>query len=94
MITIVGKTECGKYCVSGLFHLQTSIGLPLDIIVEELKSHDLVPAWDRYVWEALDGGWFGDTIYKTLIQQDLDIPYIKMTMLQVLQQYKYPDEEN
>ena len=91
-MNVVGQTKCGKQVVDGVFFLQTSIGLPLDIIVEELKSRNMVPAWDRYVVDALNGDWFGDTIYKSMIQQGLDEDMVKIVMTRVLQEYKYPDE--
>ena len=90
-MNIIGKTDNGVSVVDGVFFLQTSVGLPLGIIVEELKDHNCIPAWDQYIIDALDGGWFGPTIYATLIQQGLPIREIQRTMVAILADYQYDD---
>jgi hypothetical protein len=90
-MNVVGNTEDGRSIVDGVFFLQTSIGLPLDIIVEELRDKNCVPVWDVYIIDALDGGWFGPTIFNALMQQDLPEDTVKQMMVKILNEYEYDD---
>jgi hypothetical protein len=54
---VVGKTIDGKNVVDGVFFMKDSEGLPLDLIIEELKSKNIVPCWVSYAKDALKAGW-------------------------------------
>ena len=48
----VGTTTDNRIVVDGVFRLMDTVGLPLDIIVQELKDRNLVPAWDEFILDA------------------------------------------
>ena len=48
----VGTTTDNRIVVDGVFRLMDTVGLPLDIIVQELKGRNLVPAWDEFILDA------------------------------------------
>ena len=58
----VGTTTDNRIVVDGVFRLMDTVGLPLDIIVQELKDRNLVPAWDEFILDAKNAGWKGKTI--------------------------------
>lgn len=62
-LTIVGKTVDGKFVVQGLFPLMSSIlGLPLDILLEDLKNNNMVVDWIEFYESSKKHGWKDKTI--------------------------------
>lgn len=53
---IVGVTPDNKYVIDGVYKYVGTIGLPLDIVLEELKDHDLVVSWPHYCMDGLKEG--------------------------------------
>ena len=45
----VCTTTDNRIVVDGVFRIMDTVGLPLDIIVQELKDRNLVPAWDSEI---------------------------------------------
>lgn len=54
---IVGNTTNGQLVVSGVFELVDTYGVPLEVVLSELKHKGLVPAWDVFMLEAAKAGW-------------------------------------
>ena len=53
---ISGKTEDKKLVISGLFTYYETNGIPLDIILEYLRSKELVPDWNDLLLSAIKAG--------------------------------------
>ena len=70
----VGVTESGAIVVGGVFKLMDTIGLPLDIIVQELKQRNIIPAWDHFILDAKAAGWKQKTIIRKMVEIDVEIP--------------------
>lgn len=58
----MGETTDGKTVVAGVFTLMSTHGLPLEFILEELKSRGLVTDWVDFVVKARADGWKDRTI--------------------------------
>jgi hypothetical protein len=64
-LNIAGKTNDGKIVVSGVFPIYSSIGLPLQDILEILHQSNMVPDWQDFYDQAIEEGWKSDrTILK------------------------------
>lgn len=72
----VGITTDGKKVVSGVFKTMDTIGLPLDIICQELKSKGMIPAWDLFLIDAENAGWKKSTALRKLKEIDVKVPEI------------------
>lgn len=73
MLEIAGYTTDGKIVVKGIFHFFETTGLPLDIIVDQLSSRDLVPSWHDYVLEAIAAGIPPERVKSRLEEVILDV---------------------
>lgn len=56
-ITQVGVTPEDKKAIDGVFRMFDTIGLPLDIILDQLHERDLVVSWKHFFRDALKAGW-------------------------------------
>lgn len=59
---IIGKSTGGKFVVKGIFCFYDTIGLPLDILFEQLDGCGFIPSWIDFYNEALSNGWKHKTI--------------------------------
>ncbi len=64
----VGTTDTGVGVISHVFKMYDTFGLPLSVVIDHLKSKNLVPAWDMFIKDALDAGWKAKKI-TTCIQE-------------------------
>lgn len=58
---IVGKTATGIEIVSNILHFVHSQGIPLDIVLDGLKSHNMMPCWQSLQKESMLAGWTNNT---------------------------------
>ena len=57
-LSVVGKTEDGSLIVSGVFELMSSVlGLPLEYILEILKSNNMLVSWTHFYQDSLKHCW-------------------------------------
>jgi alanyl-tRNA synthetase len=56
MFKIVGETTDGKIVVSGLFRLFETEGIPLDMIFEYCRQHNMMPSWIDFYQECRSAG--------------------------------------
>lgn len=75
----VGITKDGVHVVDGVFRLMDTIGLPLDIICQELKDRNLMPAWDYFILDAKNAGWKRKTILRKLAECDVTLPEVLLS---------------
>ena len=54
---ITGQTEDGQLTVGGCFKLLDTHGVPISLVVQELKSQDLVMDWVDFCVGALKAEW-------------------------------------
>lgn len=62
MIRVVGETMNGKPVVDGVYRFYETHGVPLDVVLEELKSRGVVPCWVSMYREAVAAGMKHDRI--------------------------------
>ncbi len=77
----VGTTPTGKRAVSGVFELQTSVGVPLDLIQVELRERGCVVAWDAYAAAARSNGWTMRTTYTHMCGAGLPVERVRALLL-------------
>jgi len=56
----------------GVFKLCDTVGLPLEIIILELRDRNLVVAWDEFITDARTHGWTDKTIRKKILGANHD----------------------
>ncbi len=56
-LAVSGKTADGKTVVSGVFPIYSSIGLPLQDIVDTLNQNDMLVDWQDFYHRAIKEGW-------------------------------------
>ena len=61
MLVITGQTADGVLVVDA-FKLVDTIGLPLDIVLDELRGRRMMPDWVKYYEDSLAGGQAPDRI--------------------------------
>lgn len=66
LLSVVGKTEDEKVVVAGVYRTYETEGLPLDVILDSLRSRGAVPDWEAFVREAEDAGMGRDRILSML----------------------------
>lgn len=59
---MVGKTTEGQQVVLGVFDITTSIGLPLEIILEELQKRNMIVDWIDFYESGIRNHWKLKTI--------------------------------
>ena len=55
-LKISGKTEDGKLVVQGVFQITSSIGLPLEIILDTLTKQNMIIDWVDFIKTSLEKG--------------------------------------
>jgi hypothetical protein len=65
-MNIVGKTEDGRYVMSGIFHLYATRGLPLSILFMGLYDNNMIPSPIHFYEDAIGNGWNHKTIFNKL----------------------------
>jgi alanyl-tRNA synthetase len=73
MFTIVGRTEGGVDVVSGVYRFYETHGLPLDVVLETLKSREAMPCWTAFYQEATAAGMKHKRILSKLEESISDI---------------------
>jgi hypothetical protein len=66
-------TEDGKKVLSGGFKLINEAGIPIEMLLDVLKSHGYVLNWEDFVTEALLADWRIKSIISKLEEATLDI---------------------
>ncbi len=61
MLVITGQTADGILIVDAFKMVDTS-GLPLDVVIDELRGRRMMPDWIRYYEDSLAGGQAPDRI--------------------------------
>ena len=56
LIQIVGKTTEDQLVLSGLYKYFETTGLPLDIILDQVKTKNMVPSWKHLYNEMIQAG--------------------------------------
>lgn len=72
MIKIVGRTTDGKDVVAGVYRFFETVGLPLDIVFDELRNRNAIPSWLHFYSEAQAAGLSHDRIISKLEEAVLD----------------------
>jgi alanyl-tRNA synthetase len=89
-LKIVGLTQDNKTVVNGskIFKIMESVGLPLDIILYELKNNDLIVDWIDFYETALKSNWTIKTLFDRLEPALSDV-YDKDMSEGILKRLKY-----
>jgi hypothetical protein len=69
----VGVTPDGEVVVEGVFHLYDTVGLPLSVVVSELRRRGLVMSVPHFITEAQQAGWKERTIRSRLTEAFEDV---------------------
>ena len=70
----VGKTEDGKFSiVKGVYTLFETTGLPLDVMLENLKNKNIIPDWIEFYREARLAGISHDRVISRLEEALIDV---------------------
>ena len=56
-LAVSGKTEDGRTVVRGVFPIYSSVGLPLQDIVETLNDNKMLVDWQDFYLQAMKEGW-------------------------------------
>ena len=62
-LAVSGKTDDGKMVVSGVFPIYSSVGLPLQDIVEILNTNKMLVDWQDFYHQAIKEGWKSDRTF-------------------------------
>lgn len=69
----VGQTPEGLVVVSGVFPLVDTHGIPLDTVVEVLKSRSYIPDWLDFFDQAVRAGWKPSRVITRLAEAVRDV---------------------
>jgi len=72
-IDIIGETTDDKIVVKGLFKMYDTLGLPLEVMFDELQAKGIVPSWIDFYNEAKEAGWKHKTIISRLSESIFDV---------------------
>lgn len=61
-LKISGKTIDGKPVVQGVFHVTSTHGIPLEVILDILTKRGMVIDWEDFIKNSLSNGGNPDTI--------------------------------
>jgi alanyl-tRNA synthetase len=67
-----GITTDNKICVSNVYRFYETEGLPLEVIFDLLKNHNMIPDWIEFVKEASAAGMTKRSILSKLEEAILD----------------------
>lgn len=67
-LKLVGKTRDGRLVVQGVFAFFETYGLPLDIILDRLRSNNIVPDWAHMYDSMVGAGWHPERTLRRLQQ--------------------------
>ena len=56
-LKVTGKTEDGKLVIGGVFKLNDTYGLPLEITLDKLNEKNMLPDWIEFWQSAMKAGW-------------------------------------
>lgn len=73
--SICGKTEDGKIIIGGAFKFIDTHGLPLAVIMDQLRSSDMGFCVMCFIRDAEKAGWRPDKIKSTLVEGFMDMPH-------------------
>jgi alanyl-tRNA synthetase len=68
---VVGNTTDGQLVIGDVFYLYNTYGIPLEIILEEMKKRNLVCDWDDFTNKAIGLG-INKRKLKFLIQNSVE----------------------
>ena len=54
---IIGFTPENHRVINGVFRMFDTMGLPLDIILDQLNARNIVPSWKDFFKDAFKAGW-------------------------------------
>lgn len=66
-LKVVGKTTDGKFVVEGMFRLVDTHGIPLEVVVDVINDHGLVPSWTDFYDRSIKAGWNPTSTYQKLV---------------------------
>jgi hypothetical protein len=56
MLKAVGKTEDGRFVLSGVYRAYETLGLPLEIILDEFQKRNVQISWLHFIEESIHAG--------------------------------------
>jgi hypothetical protein len=56
LIQVIGKTVDDRTVVQGVYRFYETTGVPLDVILDQLRERGVVPDWPQFVIEAVEAG--------------------------------------
>lgn len=62
----MGRTTDGRLVVGGVYRFYETEGLPLDVLLEHLQDHQMIPDWQAFVREAILAGMRFDRVVSWL----------------------------
>lgn len=88
MLMVSRVTPEGVFVVQGVFPLVDTHGIPLDLVLDRLKDHNMMPDWLDFYQSAISCGWkpsgvmakltesIGD-VYGTAFREDWTQAFLK-----------------
>ncbi|MCP4716182.1 MAG: hypothetical protein GY868_13780 [Deltaproteobacteria bacterium] len=84
-MTVVGKNERGERLVTGVFRYIYEHGVPLEVLLKELKKRNCVVDWINFYTCAYLSGWHADSIINR-IHHAVNVVYGKKAGAQVVKE--------
>lgn len=72
MLKVVGKTSDGRSVVRGVFRFYETEGVPLEVLLDFLHDHGMIPDWIAYVEEATGAGMAAGRVLSALNEAIFD----------------------
>ena len=72
-IKVTGVSPEGIQSVSGVFKMVDTYGLPLDIIIDQLKDRGMMPDWIDFYDQAIKVGWKPKGVLSKLSEAIIDV---------------------
>ena len=86
-LDIAGETTDGKMVLKNSFIFMSTLGLPLNILIEELEQNGFVIDWIDFCTSALKDGWKPTTIFNK-IKEGIEETYAKDYQVELLGRLK------
>lgn len=72
-LRVVGQTTDGKVVVEGVYRFFETHGLPLDVLLDRLRSRGIIPSWLSFYDEARKAGMKHERILSKLSESLGDV---------------------
>ena len=72
-LSIHGETEDGKAVLGNSFIFMSTLGLPFDVLIQELNKNNFTIDIEDFCKSALKEGWSKNTIFKKLTENIGDV---------------------